>query len=166
MTKRRLLAAGAVVAVLTGAVVWAQAPGLPGGGHFGPFGPLLALHHAKQELGLTTDQEKQIKGILRSHREEFEGIVERLHAGHEAVRQAGDQATFDEAAIRDRVAEAVAPLGDLAVLHARVHREIGAVLTAEQRQKAEAFREKLRSHIREFHKSMHELADDLLEDHS
>jgi Spy/CpxP family protein refolding chaperone len=74
------------------------------------------------------------------------------------------QPGIDEAAIRAAVAQAVGPLGDLAVLHVRVRQEIDAVLTPEQRQKAEALHEKLRSHVEEIRKSMHEIGDDLLED--
>ena len=169
MRTRTLVAAGAVAAALAGGLLWAQASGLPGAGPhrlFGPIGPFgfMAAHHALHELGLTDAQKTQIKGILRSHKQEFRGTMERLHAAHEAVGQLSRQEAIDEDAIREGVREAVAPLGDLAVLHARVRREIAAVLTPEQRQKAESLLEEFRSHHQGMRRFLHELGDDFLED--
>jgi len=166
-----MVAAGAVAAALAGGLLWAQASGAPGTGPHGPFGSFgpfgfMAAHHALHELGLTDEQKTQIKGILRSHRQEFRGSVERLRTAHEAVRQLSRQDAIDEDAIREGVREAVGPLGDLAVLHARVWREIAAVLTPEQRQKAESLLERFRSHHEGMRRLLHELGDDLLEDHS
>ena len=126
----------------------------------------MGMHHGLRDLDLTAEQETQIKGILRSHREEFHDILDRLKAEHEAVRKAADQDTIDEAAIRERVAAAAGPLGDLAVLHARVHHEISAVLTPEQREKAKGLHEKMRGHIEEMRMHFHELAGEMLEDAS
>lgn len=165
MSTRAWVAAGAVAATLAGAVVWAQGWGGEGHGPFGPFG-IIAAHHAMRELDLTTQQRAQVKGILRSHRQEFQEIVERLHGVHEAVGEIAHRESVDEAAIRESVRGAVDPLGDLAVLHARVRHEIAGVLTAEQRQKADALHEKLKTHMEELRKSMRELGDDWLEDPS
>jgi len=171
MRTRILVAAGAAAAALAGGLLWAQASGVPGAGPHGPFGrfgpfDFLAAHHALHELGLTDEQKTQIKGILRSHRQEFHGSVERLRSAHEAVRQLSGQDAIDEDAIRERVREAAGPLGDLAVLHARVRREIGAVLTPEQREKAESLLEQFWSHREGVRRSLHELGHDLLEDPS
>lgn len=168
MRTRTLVAAGAAAAALAGGLLWAQASGGPGGafhgpfGRFGPFG--FMARHALDELGLSDAQKTQIKGILRSHRQEFRGAMERLRAVHEAVGQLSRQDTIDEDAIREGVRDAVGPLGDLAVLHARVRREIAAVLTPEQRQKAESLLEQFQSHHEGMQKFLHELGDDPLED--
>ena len=171
MRTRTLVAGGAAAAALAGGLLWAQASGVPGGGLHGPhgrFGPLgfMAVHQGLQELGLTDPQKTQIKAILRSHKQEFRGAMDQLHAVHEAVGQLSRQDAIDEAAIREGVRDAVDPLGDLAVLHARVRREIGAVLTPEQRQKAEGLLEQLHRHHQGMRRFLHELGDDLLEDHS
>ena len=167
MKTRILVAAGAILAAV-GAAVWAQGQGMgPHGpfGHFGGFGPF-AAHHGLRQLDLTDDQKTQIKGILKSHREEFHASLEKLRTLHQTVGKIAHQQEIDEAAIRAAVGQAVGPLGDLAVLHVRVRQEIDAVLTPEQRLKAEALHEKLRSHVKEIGKSMHEIGDDLLEDAS
>jgi Spy/CpxP family protein refolding chaperone len=162
-----LVAAGGVAAALAGAGAWSYAQGAGGGVH-GPCGAFgsLAFHHAMGELGLSAEQKTQVKGILRSHRQELQEIGDRLRDIHQSVRQAANQDVIDEAAIREQVREATLPLGDLALLHARVHHEIFAVLTPEQRQKAEELHEKLRSHREQMRRLIHGLGDDLLEDHS
>jgi len=170
MKTRMMVIASAILGVvgLVGAAVWAQGPGMgPHGpfGHFGGFGPF-AAHHGLRQLDLTAEQKTQIKGILKSHREEFHASLEKLRTLHQTVGKIAHQPDIDEAAIRAAVGQAVGPLGDLAVLHVRVRQEIDAVLTPEQRQKAEALHEKLRSHVEEIRKSMHEIGDDLLEDAS
>lgn len=172
MKTRMLVAAGAivgVVAALAGAAVWAQGQGMGphgpfGHGHFG-FGRF-AAHHGLRDLDLTDEQKIRIKGILKAHREEFHGSVDKLRTVHKALGTISHQQEIDETAIRAAVGQAVDPLGDLAVLHARVRREIDAVLTPEQRQKAEALHEKLRRHLEEMGKSMHGIGHDLLEDPS
>ena len=168
MKTRMLGVAGAILAVV-GAAVWARGQGMgPHGpfGHFGGFGPFAGHHQALRQLDLTDEQKTQVKGILKSHREEFHASLEKLRTLHQTVGKIAHQQEIDEAAIRAAVGQAVGPLGDLVVLHVRVRQEIDAVLTPEQRQKAGALHEKLRSHMEEIRKSMHEIGDDLLEDPS
>jgi periplasmic protein CpxP/Spy len=174
MRVRTLVVAGAAaagLAALAGAVVWAQAPAGTAMGvhrlfaHADGFGPL-AFHHALRELDLTPEQKTELRTILRSHRQEFRDALDQLAKVHEDAGKAGLQEPLDEAGIRAKVSKALQPLGDLAVLHAKVHREIAAILTPEQREKAEALHEKLRSHLKEMHESLSELGDDLLGDHS
>jgi Spy/CpxP family protein refolding chaperone len=163
MKMKALAAAGSLAAAVAGGAAWGQ-----GWGAHAPFGffGILAAHHAMKELDLSAPQRAQVKDILRSHRQEFQQITERLHSVHEAVQAAARQEQPDEAAIREKVSAALDPLGDLAVLHAQVQHQIHAVLTPEQRQKAEALHEKLRAHFEEMRDSMRELGDDWLEDPS
>jgi periplasmic protein CpxP/Spy len=170
MRTRTLVVAGALATALGGAVVWGAQTSvrsaLESHGRCGPLRFLMGMHDAMRDLDLTADQRTQIKGILRSHRDEFHEILDRLRTEHEAVRQAADQDTIDEAAIRERVAAAAGPLGDLAVLHAKVHHEISAVLTPEQREKAKALHEKMSGHIHEMRMHFHDVAGEMLEDAS
>lgn len=167
--KKKMLGAVAALTVVVGAgAVWAARPGgasVPAHAPFGLFGRLV-VQHVIDELELSEAQTGQIKGILRSHRAEFRGIMDELHAAHDGVRETADQPAVDEAALRERVSRAVEPLADLAVLHARVHQEIGAVLTPEQRRKAEALREKWHSHREQMRGRLREWTDELLEDRS
>jgi protein CpxP len=158
-----VLAVGALVAAMAGTVLWAHGRERHSAWGHGPFGMWHHAHDSLRQLDLTDDQQARIKGVLRSHADEFHQILDRLKAEHEAVREMSDQETVDEAAIRDRVRQAADPLGDLAVLHARAHQEIATILTPEQRQKAKALRQEMRSHMQEMHKSMHRLGADWLE---
>jgi Spy/CpxP family protein refolding chaperone len=166
------LLAATVVGMAAAASVWAQAeaPGLAGPGERGAFGLLGRLEGfcgvAKIALGLTDAQDQQIKAILRSHREELGAVLERLRTAHDSVSQVVRQDDVDEALIRGRVQQATGALADLAVLHARVHHEVAAVLTAEQRQKAEAFHAVFRSHRDAFRKSFGQRLHQLFEDRS
>jgi len=67
-------------------------------GHFGGFGPF-AGHHALRQLDLTDEQKTQIKGILKSHREEFHASLDKLRTLHETVGKISHQQGIDEAAI-------------------------------------------------------------------
>jgi len=158
-----VVAALAGTAALAGSVVWAHGQERHRAWGHGPFGMWHHAHDSLKQLDLTDDQQTRIKGVLRSHSDEFHEILDRLKTEHEAVREISDQETIDEGAIRDRVRQAVEPLGDLAVLHARAHQEIATILTPEQRQKAEALRREMRSHMQEMRKSMHQLGADWLE---
>lgn len=167
MTKRSLLLAGAVSVVLGAGAVWAAGPGMRAlhahrHGALGHF----AVRHVIEELELSAEQSAQIKGILRSYRAEFHGIVERLHGVHESVRRSTHADVLDEATLRAQVGAAAEPLGDLAVLHARVRQEIAAVLTPEQRAKAERMHERWRERRHEMHEHLRRWADEFLEEHS
>jgi Spy/CpxP family protein refolding chaperone len=156
--------AATVVGTTAAARVWGQSEASPFTGSIGgPAEHALGLGRlegfcrmAKIALDLTDAQDEQIKGILRAHHDDFRSVMERLHASHEAVSQAVRQETVDEALIRQRVQEANGALGDLAVLHARVHHEVAAVLTPEQRKKAEAFHDAFRSRRELFRKAIGE----------
>ena len=171
MRTSTLVVTGALATALTRAVVWGAQTGVQNavqshGGWCGAFRSLMGMHHAMRELDLRADQRTQSKEILRSHKDEFHDVLDRLRTEHEAVRQAAGQDTIDEAAIREHVAAAVGPLGDLAVLHARVHKEISAVLTPEQWEKARTLHEKMSGHFEEMRMHFHDLAGEMLDDAS
>lgn len=105
----------------------------PGGFGRGGFGGPLAM---MRQLDLTDAQRAQIHQVMASHRDELRAVAEKLRAAHQAQREAATAAQFDEQAVRTRAAELAAISADAAVLHARVHSEVFAVLTPEQQAKA------------------------------
>jgi protein CpxP len=158
MMRRKIAAvfgAAAVAAVVTTGFVQAQAqdgtatqaqrherrgPGGPGGRFGGPggfgrggFGGPLAM---LRQLDLTEDQRAQVKQVMDSHRAELQAIGEKLRAAHKAQQDAVTAAQFDEQAVRTRAAELATLAADAAVLQAKVHSEVFAVLTPEQQAKA------------------------------
>jgi protein CpxP len=73
---------------------------------------------------------------MDSHRDELKAIGDRLTAAHKAQNEAITAPQFDESAVRAKTADLAAVLGDAAVLHAKVHSEVFALLTPEQQAKA------------------------------
>jgi Spy/CpxP family protein refolding chaperone len=177
MMRRRLaglLGAAVVAAVTTTAYVHGQTqdgpgapppherrgPGGPGGFGFGGpggpggrFGGPLAL---LRQLDLSEEQRAQVRQVMEGHRDELRAVGERLRAAHQAQEVAVTAAQFDEGAVRARSAELAAVEADAAVLHARVHSEVFAVLTPEQQAKAAELKaqrqarvEQMRERIRE-----------------
>jgi Spy/CpxP family protein refolding chaperone len=160
----------ALAGTAAAAAVWGQSETSPTEGLAGPAEHALGLGRlegfcrmARIALDLTDAQDEQIKEILRAHHDDFRSVMERLHAAHESVSQAVRQETVDEALIRQRVQEANGALADLAVLHARVHHEVAAVLTPEQRKKAEALHDAFRSRREFFRKAIGERLHRLFE---
>jgi periplasmic protein CpxP/Spy len=148
-----ILGAAVLVAGSAAALVHAQAPdgqgpppahqrrgpGGPGGpgGFFGRGfgGPGEALGLLRQ-LDLTDEQRAQVRQVMESHRDELRAIGEKVMAAHRAQNDVVTAPTFDENAIRAKAAELAAVEADAAVLHAKLHGEVFAILTPEQQAKA------------------------------
>lgn len=149
MTRVGLGVGAALVAIVMAATVWAangntsgdqplfrggqmgrrpMGPGGPGGmGPMGLLGPI-------QRLGLTDEQKNQVKTIMESHADEFETLGERARTAHRALNEAIMADPVQDAAIRQKSAEAAAADADLAVAHAHARAEVVQILTAEQRE--------------------------------
>lgn len=171
--------AAAMAAMVTTGVLQAQtqpqdgAPGQPtrherrgpdgrfGRGH-GGFGPGFGRGGFGGELGLlrrldlSDAQRTQVRQVMEGHRDELRAVGERLAAARKAQHDAVTAATLDEQAVRAKSAELAEVMADAAVLRARVHSEVFAVLTPEQQAKAaelkterEARRQQMRERIRE-----------------
>jgi Spy/CpxP family protein refolding chaperone len=161
----------AMAAMVTTGVLQAQAPegaaGTParyerrgpgggfGHGGFGPglgrggFGSPLAM---LRRLDLTDAQRTQIRQVMDGHRDELRAAGERLAAARKAQHAAVTSATLDEQAVRAASADLAQVMADAAVLRARVHSEVFAVLTPDQQAKAaelRAQREARRQQVRE-----------------
>ena len=124
-------------------------PGGPGGFGRGGFGGPLGM---LRQLDLTDDQRAQVRQVMDSHRDEQRAVGERVMAAHRAQRDVVTAAQFDEQAVRAKAAELAAAEADAAVLRAKVHSEVFAVLTPEQQAKAaelEAQREARAQQFRE-----------------
>jgi Spy/CpxP family protein refolding chaperone len=147
-TWQRMAGAALGVALLAGAgvaVVGAreQGPGGPGRGGMmgrrGPGGPggvggPIAL--PLRQLGLTDTQREQVRTALDAHKGEFEAIRTRMQAARTALDAVVTGDGFDEGAVRQKAVDVAAVEADAAVLRAKVHSEVWALLTAEQQQKA------------------------------
>jgi len=118
---------------------------------FGPCGPGPGdgpQHSGKgfkrmgKELGLSADQQAQVKEIFRKRHEEIKPTLDKLAAERKAEQALIQADTFDEAAIRAQAAK-VAPLhADMAVHRAQVAQDLRKVLTPEQFTKFKALQDK------------------------
>lgn len=134
-----LLAGSSTAAQPPGRGGWGLGPG-PGRGMMGPGGPF-GLGFALGRLDVTDAQRQQIRTIVQSHRQEFQALAERRRTAQHALQAAITADPLDEAAIRSASAALAEVQADDAVLRAKVHREVFAVLTPEQQAKAKALRE-------------------------
>jgi Spy/CpxP family protein refolding chaperone len=138
-----------------GAGMMGPGPGMrggPGGGPFGMIGQELRM------LDLSDAQRQQVRAILDSHKDELKGIGDRMQTARKALHDAITADAVDETAIRTKAADVALVDADAAVLHAKMHAAVFAVLTPEQQQKAKELRgtmenrmkggrERIRQHI-------------------
>ena len=139
---RQVATAGAVavfVAVLAaGLSAQGGRPGRGGpgghrpGGPGGPGGVSLPL----QQLDLTEDQRTRVRDVMERYQPELQGVGERLRAAMDAQRTAIEMVPTDEGLVRSASDVAAPVQSDMAVLRARIHGEVFAVLTPEQQAKA------------------------------
>jgi Spy/CpxP family protein refolding chaperone len=123
-------------------------PGGPGmrGGPGGPFGMAgLPL----RELDLTDAQREQVKAIMDAHRDDQKAIGDRMMTVRKALHDAIAADTFDEAAIRAAAAQVSAVDADAAVLQAKIHGEVIAILTPEQVKKAKELRADMENRMKD-----------------
>jgi protein CpxP len=120
-------------------------PGGPGmrGGPGGMFGPEL------RALDLTDAQREQVRAIMESHREDQKAIGERMRTARKALQDTITADTFDEAAIRARATEVAAIDADAAVLQAKIHAAVFAILTPEQVKKSKELRSEMENRMKE-----------------
>ena len=105
-----------------------------------------------RQLDLTEEQRAQVRQVMDSHRDELRAVGEKLRAAHKAQQSAVTAAQFDEQAVRAQAADLATLTADAAVLQAKLHSEVFAVLTPDQQAKAaelKAQREARRSQVRE-----------------
>src|SRR5262245_63965051 len=136
MTKRVLIAAG-LAAALTGGSAVAQPPQGPGfhgpGPRRGP-GPGGPMEFGLRGIDLTDAQKEQVRTIMDSHKDEFQQIGTRMRDAQRAFGEATRAATIDESAIRAKATDLAGVMADEAILRAKVHGEVLAILTAEQQE--------------------------------
>ena len=108
-------------------------PGGPGGRMGGPGGPMGVMPMLPPQLNLTDAQRDQIKAIADSHKDEWKALADRERAARMALEQTITADTLDEAAIRQKSADAAAVDADVAVARAHAYAEVLPILTADQK---------------------------------
>lgn len=149
---------GAVVALVAGLAVGigAQAqgkgqgegPGRRGGGGPGG-GPGRSGFPGLAQLELTEAQRQQVRDVMQRHREDMQEAGKRLRDAHEAQRAAVETVPVNEGLIRSTGQTLANAQTDMALLEARIHSDIWALLTPDQQEKAKNLKEKRETRTRE-----------------
>jgi periplasmic protein CpxP/Spy len=153
---KRKVVVGALLALTIGgaAAAWAEAgcdctspdmehsghgprhagPGLRGREHHGP-----SLDRIGEALRLSDAQQVKVAELIRAERGKNASLRQKLIENEKRLRQAGQAAKFDEAAVRSIAAQQAQLLSEQMVARARTQHQIFALLTPEQQARAEKF---------------------------
>ncbi len=141
--RNRILVIAGIGALVIGATIFALGQGHPGIGermHGG--GPQDMVEHISRELNLTDAQKEQVKTIFESQR----AVAEERHAKLEELHKQIDAATangqFDEATVRPLASQQAQLMTEEMIDHLRLHSKLYALLTPEQRTKADQMMKK------------------------
>ena len=156
--KKKIIIAVSVVALLVTGTIFAFASQHRFGSHrFG--GRALAgnpekfiehaLNRAAIVLDLTDEQKTKVKAILEAEKPTVQPLVQQLAANRKELQQVTDNGQFNEAQVQAIATKQGQTLSQLIVEKERVQSQIYAVLTPEQRAKAEKMREQFMDRVQE-----------------
>jgi periplasmic protein CpxP/Spy len=143
MYKRFFMVTAVVLALAAGlsaAVTAAVAQSEGKQGHQGRM-----LQRMTEQLNLTEAQQAQIKTILQTQKSKIQPLRQQLRQNRLAQTSAVT-GTFDEAQVRSFAAKQAQIMTDLTVEKERTKSQIYAVLTPDQRQKAQALMQQREQH--------------------
>lgn len=151
-TTKRIVIVASIAAVLVAGSVFAFAQHHRGGRFAGTGVPAFAqkfLNRASVYLDLSEEQEAQIKAILEAEKPKVQPLIAQLAATRKALNEATDNGTFNEAQVKALADKQGETLAALIVEKERVKTQIYAVLTPEQRAKAEQFRSRIEDRMKQ-----------------
>jgi protein CpxP len=132
MNKKFFMVLTIVLAVAAGLATTALAQGRGKFGHHHGW----MLHRMTRELNLTDAQQAQIKTILQTQHAKIQPLMQQLHQNQQ-TQSAAATGTFDETQARTFAGKQAQIMSDLIVEKQRTQSEIYAVLTPDQRAKAQ-----------------------------
>ncbi len=133
MHKKFFITTAILMAVAAGLATsaLAQRPGSGFGHHSG-----WMLKHMAKELNLTEAQQTQIKGIMAGEKSKIRPLMQQLRQNEQA-ENANINGSFNENQARAFAGKQAQIMSDLIVEKQRIRSQVYAVLTPEQRQKAQ-----------------------------
>jgi len=149
--KRKIVVGAVLAAVLTGSFFSTAATAASGKkmtpekscdcqkGEPGKAGDGFMQKMAK-DLKLTAAQQEQVKVIFTADREKSVPLMEKIKEKREELFEAATAEKFDEAAVRTLAVQKAELEVEMTVSRAKIRNSINAVLTPEQRAKAESMR--------------------------
>lgn len=137
---RKLTTAAAVIA-LAGGLLLAQAPG-PQAGQHGQ-NRQQRMQRMATFLDLTPDQQAKTKAIMADAKQAAQPIQEQLKQGHQALADAVKAGKSDADIERLSNSQGVL-MGQMIAIHTKAFEKVYALLTPEQRQKADQLHERMK----------------------
>ena len=143
--RNRILTFGGIAALVIGLAAFAVGHAIPGihaqGRGEGPPrkhfpGPEM-IEHLTRALNLTDAQQTQIKAIFESARTAVEPLDAKMDEIHKQLEAATANGQFDEAQVRALANQQAQIMADTIVEHERAKSKIYAILTPDQRAKAD-----------------------------
>jgi Spy/CpxP family protein refolding chaperone len=134
MSKKLFIIPAILMALTAGLATAALAQG--SGGGFGHHHKGWMLKRMTKQLNLTDAQQTQIKGIMAGEKTKIKPLMQQLHQNQQA-QDANINGTFDENQARAFASKQAQVMTDLIVEKQRMRSQVYAVLTPEQRQKAQ-----------------------------
>lgn len=135
MTFKRLAAATAGVLAITAGLAIAQPPAGPR--HDGPRNPIAMLATA---LNLSDSQKAAAQTIFDQARQDAQPVADQLKQEHQAIA-AAVKAQKSDAELSDLAASQGKLMGQMAAIHLKAFSHVYALLTPEQRDKADQMHE-------------------------
>lgn len=135
----------AAIFLITGSIfVIAQKTADKDGNCFGPVGHghRGGIEKALRGLDLTAEQKSKVKEIMETSRASIQPLMEQSRANHERMRGLGSDGNFDQAQIETIAADQGRIAAKMIVEKGRIKAQIFAILTDEQKAKAETMRTK------------------------
>jgi Spy/CpxP family protein refolding chaperone len=144
--KQQLASLALVAAIVTGGVASAHAFEGTFDGCDGPraehkMNPQKRIDRMAKELKLSPSQKDQIGAIMMAEQQQVEPLRQKMGEGHKQIQSVVHAATFDESAVRAIAAEQAKISTELLVSRARAMSQVNALLTPEQRELVQKFRD-------------------------
>lgn len=136
--------AAAAILIAASIFVIAQRSGGKGGHEFGrgTGGHGGGIEMALRGLDLTDEQKPKVKEVMEAAKTTTEALMEQTRANHEKIRGLGTDGKFDQAQVEALATEQGNLMAKMIVEKEKVKAQIFALLTDEQKAKAETMRSK------------------------
>jgi len=149
--KRIYIALGIGVFILGGLIAAGAHARHAWAGHRGEYLFNHGLAHMARKLDLTDAQQEQIKSMAKAEWPVVKPSLEKLARAQKQILAADQNGSYDEAKVRAIAEQQSETIADLLVEKERFISQVYAnVLTADQRVKADALRQKMTQHFNEF----------------
>lgn len=109
-----------------------------------------------KDLNLTDEQKEKMKGVHESNSEKMKELGKAMAEAQKSLREASEGDTIDEAKIREICKTVADNMAEMAILRAKMKKEVDAILTDEQKAKMEEKKAEMKTKMEERRKQMQE----------